>query len=86
MVEVVLAKSGVGMESGTVVEWRVQSGDEVRAGQVVAVVETDKVDVEVEAPAAGVIEIGADEGEEVAVGGVLARITPARESGAVADA
>jgi pyruvate/2-oxoglutarate dehydrogenase complex dihydrolipoamide acyltransferase (E2) component len=82
VLEVVLAKSGVAMEAGTVVEWRVASGERVSSGQVIAVVETDKVDVEIEAPADGVIEIHADEGEEVPVGGVLARITGLVETGA----
>ena len=74
MVDVILRRFGVGMEFGTVVEWRVASGDSVTAAQVIAVVETDKVDIEIEAPEQGVIEIRAQEGEEVPVGGALATI------------
>ena len=64
---------GADMESGTVTEWRVSPGDAVHRGQIVAVVETDKADIDVEVFEDGVItEILVPAGREVAVGTPLA--------------
>jgi pyruvate dehydrogenase E2 component (dihydrolipoamide acetyltransferase) len=66
---------GADMEAGTITEWRVAPGDEVRRGDVVAVVDTDKADIEVEVFESGVLEeIVVPAGERVPVGTVLARI------------
>lgn len=59
---------------GTVTRWLKQPGEMVRRGEPVVEVETDKVNTELEAPADGVLEIVAAEGEVVPVGGLLARI------------
>lgn len=59
---------------GTVTRWLKQAGESVRRGEPLVEVETDKVNTELEAPADGVLEIVAREGETVAVGGLLARI------------
>jgi pyruvate dehydrogenase E2 component (dihydrolipoamide acetyltransferase) len=56
------------MESGTVVEWRKAAGERVERGEVVAVVDADKVTLEIEAPATGTLEITAEEAAEVSVG------------------
>lgn len=56
------------MESGTIVKWLKQVGDEVTEGEAIIEITTDKVDVEVESPASGVLlKILANEGEEVPV-------------------
>jgi pyruvate dehydrogenase E2 component (dihydrolipoamide acetyltransferase) len=66
---------GADMDRGTVVEWRVQPGDTVHRGDIVAVVDTDKADVEVEVFEDGVVEaLLVPEGTEVEVGTPLARI------------
>ena len=49
----VMPKLGLTMESGTIVNWLVDDGDEVQPGQAVLVIETDKVESEVEATGAG---------------------------------
>jgi pyruvate/2-oxoglutarate dehydrogenase complex dihydrolipoamide acyltransferase (E2) component len=69
-----LGQLSLGMESGEVVRWLVEDGARVQAGQVVVEIETDKATAEVEAPAAGVLLIAADEGETLEVGGLLAEI------------
>ncbi len=46
---------GVSIEEGTVIAWHKSVGDTVAAGEVVCEIATDKVDMEVEAPAAGTI-------------------------------
>ncbi len=66
---------GADMEAGTVVEWRVQPGDAVRRGDIVAVVDTEKSTIEVEVFEDGVVtELLVPEGEEVPVGTPLARL------------
>jgi pyruvate dehydrogenase E2 component (dihydrolipoamide acetyltransferase) len=67
---------GADMESGTLTEWLVEPGAEVKKGNVVAVVETHKGAIEVEIFEEGVIsELVAREGDEVPVGGLLARLS-----------
>ena len=74
---------GADMDSGTLVEWRVEVGDEVHRGDIVAVVDTDKSTIEVEVFEDGVVdELVAAEGDEIPVGGVLARLRTATATGA----
>jgi pyruvate dehydrogenase E1 component alpha subunit len=72
------------MEHGTLVSWLRPEGASVAQGDLVAVVESDKVTMEVEAPAAGVlVRHVAAPGSEVPVGGtlgLLAKETPAPAS------
>jgi pyruvate dehydrogenase E2 component (dihydrolipoamide acetyltransferase) len=69
---------GADMTEGRVVEWLVTPGQVVQRGEIVAVVETDKSDIEVEVFAPGVIaELLVAEGETVEVGTPIARITEA---------
>lgn len=66
---------GADMETGTVIEWRVAPGDVVHRGDIVAVVDTDKSDIEVEVFEDGTVEeLLVAVGREVAVGTPLARI------------
>lgn len=75
--EVILPKWGLTMEDGTVVAWHVSEGEPVAEGQVIAEVETEKVENELEAPCAGVVaRILVQEDETVDVGTVLAVIDP----------
>ena len=72
-VEVILPKWGLTMEEGTLTEWLVKEGQEVKEGDALADVETDKVTNQLEAPASGVVtKILVENGtEEIAVGTVL---------------
>jgi pyruvate dehydrogenase E2 component (dihydrolipoamide acetyltransferase) len=64
---------GADMEEGTVTEWLVHPGDAVHRGDIVAVVDTDKADIDVEIFENGVVEqILVQPGERVAVGTPLA--------------
>ena len=47
---------GADMDAGTIVEWRVKPGDEVHRGDIVAVVDTDKADIDVEIFESGVVD------------------------------
>jgi pyruvate/2-oxoglutarate dehydrogenase complex dihydrolipoamide acyltransferase (E2) component len=70
-----MPQMGVSVAEGTVVEWKKQVGDWVEADEVIAAISTDKIDTDVEAPAAGRLEeILVQVGETVEVGTVLAHI------------
>jgi pyruvate dehydrogenase E2 component (dihydrolipoamide acetyltransferase) len=80
MAEFVMPALGADMQAGTLLQWLKQPGDTVAKGDIVAVVHTDKADVEVEVFTSGVIEkLVVEPGGEVPVGTVLAVI---REDGA----
>lgn len=65
---------GIGMTEGTLVSWLVAEGDQIEAGQPLYVLETDKVEVEIEAGAGGVITLSGIEGEVYSVGSTVAEI------------
>ena len=76
-IDVILPQYGMGMSEGVVAAWHVRAGDTVTKGQVIADVEVEKADVELEAPASGrIIEILVKEGESAVVQQLLARIEP----------
>lgn len=82
--DVILPKWGLTMEDGTVVAWHVSVGDRVNEGDVLAEVETEKVENELLAPCDGIVaKILVEEEETVDVGTVLAVIA-ADESEAAA--
>jgi len=62
------------MEEGTVIEWKKQTGDAVKKGDVLAEVESDKASFELEADADGVLSIVVDAGKPVPVGDLIANI------------
>ncbi len=79
--ELAMPRLSDSMEEGTVVEWLVAVGDEVREGDEIATIETDKATVPLEATGSGVLsEILVAAGETAALGAVLARLggAPAR--------
>jgi pyruvate dehydrogenase E2 component (dihydrolipoamide acetyltransferase) len=63
------------MEEATLLEWKVAPGDAVREGDAIAEVQTDKVDMDLEAPFTGtIVELVAAAGSAVELGGILATI------------
>ena len=69
LVDVVMPQMGVSVSEGTVVAWRKQVGETVKADETIVEISTDKVDTEVPSPAAGTVrEILVPEGETVDVG------------------
>jgi len=74
-------------ETGKVVRWLKRPGDTVRKGEPIVEIETDKVTVEIEAPASGVLrDVTANEGDVVPVGHTIALITAAGEAASAAAA
>jgi pyruvate/2-oxoglutarate dehydrogenase complex dihydrolipoamide acyltransferase (E2) component len=73
--DVELPKWGMTMQDGTIAEWLKEVGDKVEEGEPIAIVETEKVNADLEAPESGTLkEILVQEGETAEVGTVLARI------------
>ena len=56
MAEFLMPRLGADMTAGKVVKWLKQPGDRIRRGEVIAIVETDKANVDVESFIAGVLE------------------------------
>jgi pyruvate dehydrogenase E2 component (dihydrolipoamide acetyltransferase) len=74
-IEVPMPKLSMTMEEGELISWVKQEGDQVRAGEVIAEVNSDKVEMEVESPADGtLVRLTAAEGEVVPVGVAIATL------------
>ena len=71
--EVTMPQMGADMTEGTIVKWFKQVGEAVTRGEVLAEIETDKANIEIEAFESGtLIKLVAEEGEVVPVGEVIA--------------
>ena len=66
--EFAMPKLGLTMESGTILSWLVPDGTPVDAGQSVVLVETDKVETEIEASCSGVLHQSGEVGENYECG------------------
>src|SRR5215207_6083862 len=75
MAEIRVPTLGESVTEATIGKWFKRQGDAVAADEPVVELETDKVTIEVPAPAAGVLsEVAAKDGETVAVGALLGQI------------
>jgi pyruvate dehydrogenase E2 component (dihydrolipoamide acetyltransferase) len=80
---VIMPALELAQETGKVLKWLKRPGDRVSQGEPIVEIETDKVTVEIEAPAAGVLgEVSAQPGDVVPVGTTIALIFAAGEAGA----
>ena len=78
--DVLMPRLSDSMEEGTVLKWIVQPGGEVKRGEPLVEIETDKANMTYEADTDGVlIEVLAQEGETLPIGQVIARIGEAGE-------
>jgi pyruvate dehydrogenase E2 component (dihydrolipoamide acetyltransferase) len=77
--DVIMPALGMAQETGKILRWLKTEGEAVSKGEPLMEVETDKVTVEVEAPADGTIALRAAEGDEVGVGKAVAVIVAAGE-------
>ncbi|GIV68307.1 dihydrolipoamide acetyltransferase family protein [Caldilinea sp.] len=85
MAEFLMPSLGADMQSGKLLEWLVKPGDVVKRGQVIAVVGTEKGDIEVEVFEEGVVRaLLAAPGAEMPVGAPIAVIEAVGEAGKVA--
>jgi pyruvate dehydrogenase E2 component (dihydrolipoamide acetyltransferase) len=80
MADIIMPKMGDAMTEGKVVRWYKKSGDAVKKGEPLLEIETDKVNLDLEAEQDGTLgDVAASEGQMVEVGGVLATILGAGE-------
>ncbi len=76
--DVILPALGMSQDTGKIVQWLKQEGEQVVKGEPLLEVETDKATVEIEAPADGVLaHVSAAAGDDVPVGQVIARLETA---------
>lgn len=76
----IMPKVDMDQETGTVVEWIKQEGDEVEQGETILIIETDKVAIDVESPASGILQgFQAEPGEVIPIGTVIAYILESGE-------
>ncbi len=75
VIDIITPAGSESVTEGTILEWTVKVGDTVQDGDTVVEISTDKVDMELPAPASGTItEILYAEGDTVSVGQVIARL------------
>jgi len=73
--EIIMPNLGFDTQAARLIEWLKQPGDAVKKGDLIAVIESDKANVELESVASGtLLEQLAAAGAEVPVGAVIARI------------
>ena len=72
--EIILPKLGFAMSEAILSEWLIADGTQVKEGEPLYVLESDKSQQEIEAPASGMLKIVADAGETYPVGHVLGHI------------
>ncbi|MEP5762791.1 MAG: 2-oxoglutarate dehydrogenase complex dihydrolipoyllysine-residue succinyltransferase [Litoreibacter sp.] len=86
-VDIMVPTLGESVTEATVSTWFKKAGDAVQADEMLCELETDKVSVEVPAPASGILgEILAAEGDTVAAGGKLATMSSGGDAAAKATA
>jgi 2-oxoglutarate dehydrogenase E2 component (dihydrolipoamide succinyltransferase) len=78
MVQLKVPPAGESITSANVAKWRKNTGEAVTQGEILVTLETDKVSNELEAPITGILKIIIPEGEEVAIGTVIATIDPSQ--------
>ena len=72
---ITMPKLGLTMTEGIVIEWKKKEGEEVEKGEILYVLETEKVTFEVEATESGILgKVVAREGDVVPVGGIVGYI------------
>jgi pyruvate dehydrogenase E2 component (dihydrolipoamide acetyltransferase) len=80
--DVTMPRLSDSMEEGTILKWLVARGDEVKRGQELVEIETDKANMTYESDTDGtLVEVVAEEGDTLPIGEVIARIGEAGEAG-----
>ena len=73
-IRVIMPKMGMTMTEGSVASWEKHDGDHVNEGEVIAMVETDKITNSLESPATGILHTTVEPGEEDPVAGRIGYI------------
>jgi 2-oxoglutarate dehydrogenase E2 component (dihydrolipoamide succinyltransferase) len=70
-IDIKVPEVGESVQEAVLAEWYAKNGDRVRKDQILFLIETDKVTLEISAEADGILEILVPEGQTVAVGAVV---------------
>lgn len=85
--ELIMPKLGMAMVEGTVTAWKKKPGDLVKKGEGVVEISSEKIEMELESPADGVLlQINVAEGGVVPIGTVLGAVGEPGELGAISAA
>lgn len=76
---ITVPRLGMAVADATIIEWKVKEGDRVEKGQIIVVVETEKIRSDVESPDSGFIHILVPEGATAAVGALFAQLATTKE-------
>src|SRR4051812_26948089 len=82
MADVAMPRLSDSMEEGTILKWLKSDGDEVKRGEELVEIETDKANMTYEADSDGTLTIVAKEGDTLPVGETIARLGDGSERGA----
>ena len=74
MADVAMPRLSDSMEEGTILKWLKSDGDEIKRGEELVEIETDKANMTYESDLDGMLKIVAQEGDTLAVGETIARI------------
>jgi pyruvate dehydrogenase E2 component (dihydrolipoamide acetyltransferase) len=86
MADVAMPRLSDSMEEGTILKWLKSDGDEIKRGEELVEIETDKANMTYEADQEGVLKIVAQEGDTLPVGGTIAQIGEGGGGGGAAEA
>lgn len=80
-IAITIPQLGLTMEKATIITWMKEEGDRVKKGEPICIIETDKINFEIEAPESGIlIKVMAKEGEVLPVGEVIAVVAKEDET------
>src|SRR6058998_3148115 len=74
MADVAMPRLSDSMEEGTILKWLKSDGDEVKRGEELVEIETDKANMTYEADESGTLSIVAKEGDTLPVGDTICKI------------
>ena len=86
MADVAMPRLSDSMEEGTILKWLKSDGDEVKRGEELVEIETDKANMTYEADSDGTLTIVAQEGDSLPVGETIARLGDGSDGGGGDDA
>ena len=81
---IVMPEAGESVTNGVIADWHKADGDWVEQDEAICDVETDKITVEILAPASGVLKRSAQEGDEIDVGAVVGTVDETADKPAAA--
>ena len=78
-IPIVMPKLAMAMKQGKISEWKVGEGARVEKGQVVIIIETDKVTYEIESPGSGFFHIAAESNKNILCNETIAWLAETEE-------